>query len=136
MLTYDEAKKELSEYRDNIRYIEEKENDMLELKAKIESVTKRLSAMPKGKGKNERYHLENYLDKLESLEDEYCKRLNTLLAKKFIIEDKIERLETPYKTVLFLRYIRGIKPRDMGIGYSERHIIRLINEGIEMYSKF
>ena len=51
MLTFDEAKKELREYRDNIRYIEEKQNDALELRTKLESTTKRLSDMPNGKGR-------------------------------------------------------------------------------------
>ena len=42
LLTYEEAKKELSEYRDNIRYIEEKQNDALELRTRLESTTKTL----------------------------------------------------------------------------------------------
>lgn len=52
MLTYDEAKKELSEYRDNIKYIEEKQNDALELRTRLEATTKRLSDLPVRERKN------------------------------------------------------------------------------------
>lgn len=135
MLTYEEAKKELREYRDNIRYIEEKQNDALELRTRLESTTKQLSDMPKGNGNKEKYQLEDYIDKMKEIEKDCNKKLQELLLKKFIVEEKIEKLEQPYKTIIYLRYIRGIKPKDMGIGYAERQCFKFLKIGTEMYSK-
>lgn len=135
MLSYEEAKKELSEYRDNIRYIEEKQNDALELRARLESTTKRLSDLPVGKGQKEKYQLEEYIDRMKQIEKDCNIKLQELLLKKFIVEEKIERLEQPYKSVLYLRFIRGIKIRDMQIGYTERQCFRFQNDGINMYAK-
>lgn len=133
-LTYEEAKKELSEYRDNIRYIEEKQNDALELRTRLEATTKTLSNMPTGKGSKEKYQLEQYIDKMKTIEMECDKKLQELLIKKFVVEEKIEKLEQPYKTVLYLRFIRGIKIRDMQIGYTERQCFRFQNDGICFYA--
>ena len=50
LMTVEDAKKELREYRDNIKYIEEKQNDAEELRARIEKVTPNLTGLPNGKG--------------------------------------------------------------------------------------
>lgn len=134
-MTYEEAKKELSEYQDDVKYIEEKQNDALELRARLETTTKRLSDMPNGKGTKEKYQIEEYIDRMKAIEIECNRKLQDLLIKKFIVEDKIEKLEQPYKTVLYLRFIRGIKTRDMNIGYTERQCYRFQNDGIFKYSK-
>ena len=135
LLTYEEAKKELSEYRDNIRYIEEKQNDALELRTRLEATTKTLSDMPSGKGQKEKYQLEEYIDRMKAIEKECNEKLQELLIKKFIVEAKIEKLDQPYKTIIYLRYIRGIRTNDMKLGYTERHARRLLKEGINFYAK-
>lgn len=71
---------------------------------------------------------------MKEIEKDCDKKLQELLIKKFIVEDKIEKLEQPYKTVLYLRFIRGIKIRDMKIGYTERQCFRFQNDGINMYA--
>lgn len=134
LLTYEEAKKELSEYRDNIRYIEEKQNDALELRTRLEATTKTLSNMPSGKGQKEKFQLEEYIDRMKAIEKECNEKLQELIIKKFIVEAKIEKLDQPYKTVLYLRFIRGIKIRDMKIGYTERQCFRFQNDGIGLYA--
>ena len=134
MLTFEEAKKELREYRDNIRYIEEKQNDALELRTRLESTTKQLSNMPNGKGGAEKSKLEEYIDKLVEIEKDCNKKLEELLLKKFAVENKIEQLEQPYRTVLYLRYIRGLKISDLKIGYTERQCYRFQQDGISLYA--
>lgn len=49
MISIEEAKQELREYRDNIKYIDEKQNDAEELRTRIENITSRLSGMPNRK---------------------------------------------------------------------------------------
>lgn len=133
-LTYDEAKKELSEYRDNIRYIEEKQSDALELKARLEATTKRISAMPNGKGKKEDYIIESSIDRMDAIAIECDKKLQELLIKKFVVEDKIDKLPQPQKSVLYMRFIRGIKLEKIDIGYETRQLYRLQKEGINLYA--
>ena len=79
-------------------------------------------------------NLGQYIDKMKTIEMECDKKLQELLIKKFIVEEKIEKLEQPYKTVLYLRFIRGIKIRDMQIGYTERQCFRFQNDGICFYA--
>lgn len=43
MMTIEEAKKELREYRDNIKYIEEKQDDAEELRTRITKITASLT---------------------------------------------------------------------------------------------
>jgi len=106
MITVEEAKKELREYQQNIKYIEEKQNDALELRTRLESTTKRLSGMPSGKGGNlDRDMLAESIDKMDKIIAECDKKLQELLLKKFIVENKIEQLEQPFKSILFIRYI-------------------------------
>lgn len=134
-LTYEEAKRELQEYKDNIKYIEEKQNDALEMTSRIENTVKRLTGLPAGKGYKEKYTLEEYIDKMKKITSECDRKLQELLLKKFIVEEKIEKLEQPYKTVLYLRFIRGIEIEDMKIGYSKRQKYRIQKDGILKYAE-
>ena len=96
MMNLENAKKELREYRDNIKYIDEKQLDAEELKARILNISAKLSDMPSGKGANpERAPLEETLDKLKEIEKDCSNKLQELLVKKFVVENKIEQLEQP-----------------------------------------
>lgn len=136
LLTYEEAKEELCEYRDNIRYIEEKQNDALELRTRLESTTRALSNIPFGKGQKEKLQLEEYIDRMREIEKDCNKKLQELLLKKFAVEEKIDKLEQPYKTVLYLRFIRGIKLKDMKNGYTERQCLRIQKRRNKFIRKF
>ena len=132
----EEAKKELREYRDNIKYIEEKQNDAEELRTTIEKVTPNLSGMPNGKGDNlDKAPLEEGLDRIKEIENDCNKKLQELLLKKFIVENKIDKLEQPYKSILYLKYIRGINLYKVSeeLNYSYKQIKRLHQEALEKY---
>lgn len=132
------AKQELREYRDNIKYIEEKQNDAEELKARIEKVTPNLSGMPNGKGNNlDKAPLEESLDRIKEIEKDCDKKLQELLLKKFVVENKIEQLEQPYKSILYLRYIRGKTLNKISdeMGYSYVHICRMHGDALKFYSE-
>lgn len=132
----EKAKKELREYRDNIKYIEEKQNDAEELRTTIEKVTPNLSGMPNGKGDNlDKAPLEEGLDRIKEIENDCNKKLQELLLKKFIVENKIDKLEQPYKSILYLRYIRGkaLNKIPDELGYSYDHICKLHGKALKIY---
>ena len=138
MITIEEAKKELSEYKQNVKYIEEKQNDALELRTRLESTTKRLSDMPNGKGANlDKDVLSENIDKLNSIVDECDKKLQELLIKKFIVENKIDSLEQPYKTILYTIYIRAKKFRIVAeeMGYEYKYFCSLHGDALQKYSQ-
>lgn len=135
MLTYEDARKELEEYRDNIRYIEEKQNDALELRSRLEAATKRLSDLPVGKGQKENCIVEESIDRMNEISKDCDKKLQELLLKKFFVEEKIDKLPQPQKSVLYMRFIRGIRIEKIDIGYEIRQLYRIQKEGILLYSK-
>lgn len=138
MITVEEAKKELREYQQNIKYIEEKQNDALELRTRLESTTKRLSGMPSGKGENlDRSMLEDSIDKMDKIIAECDKKLQELLLKKFVVESKIDSLQQPFKSILFIRYIRNNDFSEVAkkVGYSETHIYKLHGIALQKYAE-
>lgn len=131
------SKNELNEYRENIRYIEEKLNDTEEIRSKVEKVTTILSPT---KTNTSRESLDKFADAISRLEDlkiDCSKKMEELLVKKFIIDEKIERVEQPYKNVLFYRYTRGKSWRSVAdeLGYKEDYIYDLHGEALYLYSK-
>lgn len=134
----EKAKQELREYRDNIKYIEEKQNDAEELKTRIEKMTSNITGMPNAKGDNlDKANLEESLDRIKEIEKDCKSKLEELLLKKFAVENKIEQLEQPYKSILYLRYIRGntlFKVSDE-MGYSYVHICRMHGDALKFYSE-
>ena len=70
MITIDEARKELREYRDNIKYIDEKQSDSEELRNRIEKISNsNVDGLPKGKGTNpDEAPFEESLDKIMQID--------------------------------------------------------------------
>lgn len=133
----EEAKKELREYRDNIKYIDEKQLDAEELKARILNISAKLSDMPSGRGTNpERAPLEETLDKLQEIEKDCSNKLQELLLKKFVVENKIEQLEQPHRSILYLKYIRGMRLPVIAnaLNYSTQHIKNMSKDALEKYA--
>lgn len=136
-MNLDDAKKELREYRDNIKYIDEKQLDAEELKARILNISAKLSDMPSGKGANpERAPLEETLDKLQEIEKDCSNKLQELLLKKFVVENKIEQLEQPHRSILYLKYMRGLRLPVVAdaLNYSVQHIKRMSKDALEKYA--
>ncbi len=132
------AKQELREYRDNIKYIDAKQDDAEELKTRIEKTTKNLTGIPNGKGANfDSSPFEEGLDRIDEIEKECKDKLQELLLKKYLVENKIEQLEQPLKSILYLKYIRGINLYKVSeeLNYSYKHIKRLHKEAIQEYAK-
>lgn len=132
-----EAKKELNEYRENIKYIEEKLDDTEELKAKLEKITPTLSltpASPNSKESADKFG--DAISKLEELKIDCSFKMKELLLKKFAIDNKIEQVEQPYKNILFYRYTRAKGWDEVAnkLGYTREYVCDLHGEALYLYS--
>lgn len=131
-----EAKQELNEYRDNIKYIDEKKQDLEELRARLEKTTSSLSPSKTfSKGASKDTFAEG-VSRLEDIEQDYTKKLESLLLKKFIIDEKIDKLKEPYRSILFYRYTRRKSWNEVAgiIDYSVDHTFKLHGKALYLYS--
>lgn len=131
------AKQELNEYRENIKYINEKLDDTEETKAKLEKVTAVWSQAKTNSSDDSPDKFGDMLSKLEDLKIDITEKMQELLFKKFEIDDKIEKIDQPYRNVLFYRYARGKNWYDVAndLGYELRWTHELHGEALYLYSK-
>ena len=132
-----EAKKELNRYRENIKYIEEKMDDAEEVKAKVEKITATWSLARTNSSSESMDKFGDAISRLEELKIDCTEKMQQLLLDKFIIDEKIERVEQPYKNILFYRYTRGKKWEDIAneLGYTRDYACELHGEALYLYSK-
>lgn len=132
-----EAKKELREYRANIKYIEEKIDDTEEVKTKIEKITPTISLTKTNGSRESPDKFADAINRLEELKIDCTKKMKDLLIKKFIIDDKIESISQPYRNVLFFRYTRVKSWEEVAteLGYNISYVQDLHGEALYLYSK-
>lgn len=106
------VKKELKEYRENVLYIKEKKDDLEEYIALTESITSQLSNNGT-KGSSVSDKIGNNISRLEAIKKDLNEKLEELLTRKFVIDDKIDKLDFPYRDILFLRYSRSNSWREI-----------------------
>lgn len=106
MITIEEAKQELREYVYNKKWIEEKLIDIKERRTLLDNITSTISDMPRGTVKVVDKKAEE-LSKIMDDTNELQKYIENLRNKQFEIENKINKVEQPYKNILYFRYIRG-----------------------------
>lgn len=100
------AKQELKDYIYNKRWIEERLLDIEERRTLLDKITNTLSDMPRGSKEiydKQAEALTEILDLTNELET-YVRKLK---EKQIIIETKIDKIEQPYKNILYFRYIKG-----------------------------
>lgn len=131
------AKQELNEYRENIKYIEEKLNDTEEVRTKIEKVTTTLSPTKTNSSSESPDKFADAISRLEELKIDCTEKMKNLLIKKFKIDDKIERIDQPYRNILFYRYTRGKEWNDVAkdLGYTRDWACELHGKALYLYSK-
>lgn len=132
-----QAKTELNEYRDNIKYIEDKLDDTEEVKAKVEKITTTYSETKTNSSSESHDKFADALSRLEELKIDCTEKMQELLLKKFEIDEKIEKVEQPYKNVLFYRYTKGLEWNEVAkkIGYTRDYVCELHGEALYLYSK-
>lgn len=133
----EKAKKELNEYREDIKYIEEKLNDTEEVKSRVEKVTTVLSLTKTNSSSKSTDKFADAISKLEELKLDCTDKMKDLLIKKFKIDDKIELIDQPYRNILFYRYTRGKNWNDVAkeLGYTRDYVCELHGEALYLYSK-
>lgn len=102
----EKGKQELKDYIYNKRWIEEKLLDIKERRTLLENISGTISDMPKGTPKvvdKKAEELSKIIDDTNELE-KYIKQLKD---KQLNIESKIDKIDQPYKNILYFRYIRG-----------------------------
>ncbi len=137
MQTIEEAKKELREYRESIRYIREKDDDAEEIREVLVKTTTRLSPTKTSCNGMSTDKFSAGLDRIEKIENDRDNKLAELLTKKFVVDEKIDKLKYPYRDVLFMRYARGRSWRDITkiLGYdSDKYIFRIHGKALVMYA--
>lgn len=133
-----EAKQELNDYRENIKYIEGKLQDTEETKAKLEKVTAVWSQIKTNSSSDSPDKFADIINDLDELKIDIAEKMQELLFKKFMIDEKIEYIDQPYRNVLFYRYARGKSWENVAneLGYSIDHIYELHGEALYRYSTF
>lgn len=102
----DKSKQELKDYRYNKKWIEERLEDIKERRSLLDKITKTLSDTPKGTPKVTDPNIES-LVKIMDDTTEIEKYIKDLRKKQIEIENKIDKIEQPYKNILYFRYIKG-----------------------------
>lgn len=133
----EEAKKELKEYRESILYIKEQQEDIEELRGILEKTTTRLSLSKTDNNSMSTDKFSDGIDRISRIEKEKDEKLVELLTKKFVVDEKIDKLEFPFRDVLFMRYSRGKSweeiARDMK--YSLNNIFKIHGKALQKYAE-
>ena len=114
------SKQELKNYIYDKKWIEEKLEDIKERRDLLDNITITLSDMPKGSKQiydKQAESLAQILDLTNDLE----KYLMSLKEKQIIIENKIDKLEQPYKNILYFRYIKGYNLTEVSAEINEEY---------------
>lgn len=132
-----EAKKELNEYRENIKYVEDKLDDTEEVKAKVEKITTTYSETKTNSSSESADKFADAISQLEELKIDLTEKMKQVLFDKFIIDDKIEKVEQPYKNILFYRYTKGMSWNKVAekMGYTREYVCVLHGDALYFYSK-
>ncbi len=134
----EEAKKELNEYREGINYILEKQEDAKELRELLEKTTTRLSPTKTSRGSMTTDKFSDGVDRIVAIEKDTREKLSELLTKRWVVENKIDKLEGRHRDVLFLRYIRCKSWRDITciLGFdSDNAVFKLHGKALAMYAE-
>lgn len=102
----EKSKRELKNYIYNKKWIQEKLEDIKERRTLLDKITNTLSDMPKGKSSITDPSAEKLVNIIDNT-NETKKYIKELQEKQIKIENKIERLDQPYKNILYFRYIKG-----------------------------
>ena len=136
-MTVEESKQELKEYRENILYIREQQEDIEETRAILEKTTTRLSLTKTDNNSMSTDKFSDGIDRISRIEQEKDKKLEELLTKKFVVDEKISKLEFPHRDVLFMRYSRGKSWRyiTQRLGFDDdRRSYQIHGEALQKYA--
>ena len=125
--------KELENYKYDFLYFQEKSKEIEKLKQETQKSYARLMEMKNNQmdTKNLNAHLQFILDK-QTKEEE---TLLSILSKKQEIENRIAKLDQPYRNIFFFKYINMNTFDEIAykMNYSSKRIYQLHKKGLEIY---
>lgn len=130
-----DAKKELYSYLHSKKLEERKLNQIEETKTKLTKTTTVLSDMPKGTPDNDK--MTKNIDRLLELISEHIEIMQEEEENLIRITNKIKMVEQPYKNILELRFVEGMKVEEVSVEVDKayRYTKTLIKKAIKEYAK-
>lgn len=130
-----EARKELYSYLHSKKREERKLEQIEEIKTKLTKITTILTGMPKGTAENDKM-AKNVARLIELVEEHIC-ILEEEEENLIRITNKIKNVEQPYKNILELRFIDGLKIEAVSVKIDKtyRYTKTLIKNAIKEYAK-
>lgn len=134
-MTEKEAKKELYSYLHSKKLEERKLEQIEETKTKLTKTTTILSDMPKGTPENDK--MSKNIARLLDLIGEHIKIMEEEEENLIRITKKINQVEQPYKNILELRFVEGLKIEEVSVELDRdyRYTKRLIKKSIQKYAE-
>lgn len=129
------AKEELSQYKYARKKVEETLEEYERYKTRAEKVTSIVSDMPRGTSNSNK--VEDNAVMMADISREYEKRWFEAEKEKLRIEQNIDRVREPYRTLLHKRYIEELNFEKIAddMGYSYVRITHLHGEALLEYEK-
>lgn len=132
------AKRELKQYQNDLRYVTAKLNETEEIRTVLEKVTTFLTPGKAFSNGDSPDKFADGISKIEELKGKLSTKAIELMQLKFLVEDKIDSLPSPYRDILFYKYTKNMAWREIAleINYDVRYIENeLHKEAIYLYSK-
>ena len=134
-MTEKEAKKELYSYLHSIKLEQRKLEQIEKIKAKLTKTTVILSDIPKGNNYEDR--MADNIARLFELINEHIIIMQEEEENLIKITKKIKQVEQPYRNILELRFVDGMKVEEVSvkIDRSYRYTKNLIKKSIKKYAE-
>ena len=129
-----DAKKELYSYLHSKRLEERKLNQIEETKTTLTKTTTVLSDLPKGTPDNDK--MAKNIARLLELISEHIEIMQEEEDNLIRITNKIKMVEQPYKNILELRFVEGMKVEEVSVEIDKtyRYTKTLIKKAIKEYA--
>lgn len=130
-----DAKKELYSYLHSKKLEERKLEQIEEQKTKLTKITSILSDMPKGTPDNDK--MSKNIAILLDLIREHIKIMEDEEENLIRITKKINKVEQPYRNILELRFVKGMKVEEISVELDRdyRYTKKLIKKSIKKYAE-
>lgn len=130
-----DAKKELYSYLHSKKLEEKKLEQIEEIKAKLTKTTSVLSDMPKGTTDHDK--MSKNIAILLDLISEHIKIMTEEEENLIRITKKINQVEQPYRNILELRFVKGMKVEEISVELDRdyRYTKKLIKKSIKKYAE-
>lgn len=130
-----EAKKELYSYLHSKKLEERKLEQIEEIKTKLTKTTTVLSDMPKGTPEHDK--MGKNIARLLDLIKEHIEIMKEEEENLVRITKKIKQVEQPYRNILELRFVEGLKIEEVSVELDKeyRYTKKLIRKAIQKYAE-